>query len=294
MHDPEGVAFLQWCLPRLGLRWPGFRKVRRRVYTRVDRRLRELGLPGVAAYRTYLDGHPEEWPLLDALCWIPISRFYRDRAVFDYLAQEVLPGLARLATATGGGELRAWSVGCASGEEPYTLAIVWHERCARRFPALRLRIVATDVDPVGLARARRGCYQRSSLKDLPAELRDRAFSASGAELCVKPHYRSGIAFVEQDVRVAAPDERVHLVLCRNVAFTYFGDTVQREAVRRIEDRLLPGGALVVGRGESLPAGTGGFERWSPALGVYRRAEEAGAPAPQWGGGAAAAAPAGGG
>jgi hypothetical protein len=75
MRDPEGVAFLQWCLPRLGLRWPGFRKVRRRVYTRIDRRLKELGIPDVAAYRGYLDRHPEEWPVLGAFCRIPISRF---------------------------------------------------------------------------------------------------------------------------------------------------------------------------------------------------------------------------
>lgn len=270
VNDPEGVAFLQWCLPRLGLRWPGFRKVRRRVYRRVARRLQELGLPGVAAYRAYLDGHPEEWPVLDACCRIPISRFYRDRAVFECLGREVLPDLAGTAAAAGERELGAWSIGCASGEEPYTLAIVWHGRCAPRFPALRLRIVATDVDREGLARAERGCYAPSSLKDLPPELRAAAFTESGPELCVKPLYRSGIVFGEQDVRAAGPDERFHLVLCRNVAFTYFDEASQRETLRRIEDRLRPGGALVLGGGESLPAGAPGFEPWSTRLRVYRR------------------------
>jgi chemotaxis protein methyltransferase CheR len=271
VNDPEGVAFLQWCLPRLGLRWPGFRKVRRRVYKRVDRRLKDLGLPDLAAYRGYLDGHPAEWPVLDALCRIPISRFYRDRAVFEYLGRDVLPDLAEVATGAGDRELGAWSVGCASGEEPYTLAIVWHERCAPRVPALRLRIVATDVDRDGLGRAERGCYSPSSLKDLPAELRSSAFTESGPELCVKPRYRSGIVFVEQDVREAAPGERFHLVLCRNVAFTYFDEAAQRETLRRIEDRLVPGGALVLGGTESLPEGAARFEPWSARLRVYRRA-----------------------
>jgi chemotaxis protein methyltransferase CheR len=270
MRDPEGVAFLQWCLPRLGLRWPGFRKVRRRVYTRIDRRLRELGVPDVTAYRAYLEGHPEEWPVLGSFCRIPISRFYRDRAVFEYLGREVLPDLAATATAAGLGQLGAWSIGCASGEEPYTLAIVWRERCAPRFPALHLRIVATDVDRDGLARAQRGCYARSSFKDLPTELRAAALGESGTELCVAPPYRSGVVFLEQDVRAEVPPEQFHLVLCRNVAFTYFDEASQRETLRRIEDQLVPGGALVVGGTESLPAGATGFEPWSAKLRVYRR------------------------
>lgn len=286
MNDSEGVAFLQWCLPRLGLRWPGFRKVRRRVYKRIDRRMRVLGLRDVAAYRGYLDGHPEEWPVLDTFCRIPISRFYRDRAVFECLGGEVLPDLARIAMAAGDRELRAWSLGCAAGEEPYTLAVVWQERCAPRFPALSLRIVATDVDADGLARGARGCYPRGSLKDLPVDLLARAFIPSGQELCVKPQYRSGIVFLEQDVRAAAPPELFHLVLCRNVAFTYFDDARQREALRAIEERLVPGGALVVGSTESLPAGSKGFEPWSAGVRVYRRSvplvEEA-APAAERGG-----------
>jgi chemotaxis protein methyltransferase CheR len=186
-----------------------------------------------------------------------------------------LPELAGTATTAGDRELSAWSVGCASGEEPYTLAIVWHERCAPRFPALSLRIVATDVDRDGLARAERGCYSPSSLKDLPEELRSAAFTESGPELCVKPQYRSGIVLMEQDVRAAAPRERFHLVLCRNVAFTYFDEASQRETLRRIEDRLFPGGALVVGGTESLPAGAAGFEPWSARLRVYRRASPPG-------------------
>ena len=77
--DAEGVQFLQWCLPRLRLRWLGFRKVRRQVYKRILRRLKELGFSGVDEYRSYLEGHPAEWAVLEALCWISISRFYRDK-----------------------------------------------------------------------------------------------------------------------------------------------------------------------------------------------------------------------
>jgi len=270
MNDREGVEFVQWCLPRLNLRWPGFRKVRRQVYKRIDRRLKELGMPGVSAYRSYLEGHPDEWPVLDALCRVFISRFYRDKAVFQCLEGEVLPAMAGMALAAGQSELSAWSIGCACGEEPYTLAILWHVRCAPRFPALRLRLVATDVDPEVLARAARGCYPPSSAKDLPMDVRAGALVPSGREMCVKREYRSGIVFLRQDVRVVAPEEAFHLILCRNVAFTYFDDEKQRQTLRTIEDRLLPGGALVIGSTESLPAGATGFEPWSAKLGVYRR------------------------
>ena len=123
--DPAGVEFLQWCLPRMHLRWPGFRKVRRQVLKRINRRLQELGLPSVKAYQGYLEDHPVEWATLDSLCWISISRFYRDQSIFQYLENALLPRLARLVIGRGESELRCWSAGCAGGEEPYTLAIVW-------------------------------------------------------------------------------------------------------------------------------------------------------------------------
>ena len=95
MNDPELVRFLQWCLPKLGLRWAGFRKVRGTVRKRLNRRIRELKLPDLAAYRDRLEIDPCEWNWLEVMCRIPISRFYRDKAVYDFLAGEVLPACAQ-------------------------------------------------------------------------------------------------------------------------------------------------------------------------------------------------------
>src|SRR3989304_6160796 len=99
MKDTDCVAFLQWALPRLGLRWPGYRRVRGQVCKRIDRRIQTLALSGPAADKVYLSEHATEWAALDALCSIPISRFYRDRAVFDALGEQILPELAERATA---------------------------------------------------------------------------------------------------------------------------------------------------------------------------------------------------
>jgi chemotaxis methyl-accepting protein methylase len=84
MSDSQCVAFLKWALPRLGMRWAGYRKVRRQVCNRARRRASELGLSDLNAYRRYLEAHPGEWAVLDSLTPITISRFYRDHGTFDY------------------------------------------------------------------------------------------------------------------------------------------------------------------------------------------------------------------
>ncbi len=271
--DAEGVQFLQWCLPRLNLRWRGFRKVRRQVYKRINRRLQELGVPSIAAYRVYLEDHPGEWPVLDDFCRIGISRFYRDRSVFQYLEHEVLPQLAQLVIAGGEDEIRCWSAGCARGEEPYTLAIIWRHRLAMQFPTLGLRIVATDIDSQAIRRAERGCYRASSLKDLPTEWRSRAFVTIANELCLKDEYRPHVTFVVQDIREQEPEGLFHLILCRNLVFTYFDEALQRKTLQKLTARLAPGGGLVIGQLESLSDGPQGIQPWSTRWGVYRKSPD---------------------
>jgi chemotaxis protein methyltransferase CheR len=270
MKDEQCVSFLQWALPQLSLRWPGFRKVRGQVCKRVDRRMRELGLDRADDYRAWLEAHADEWLRLDAMCRITISRFYRDRAVFDTLAAEVLPALAAAATARGGRSLRAWSAGCGGGEEPYTLALLWRLRLESRFAGLRLEIVATDADPGQLQRARAGRYAAGTLRELPEDWRDRAFTRVDASYCLRPAYRRGIRFIEQDIRAAQPEGPFDLVLCRNLVFTYFDESRQRELLGRIAAVTEGGGALVLGAHEHLPGAAGGFAAWFASRGIYRR------------------------
>ena len=89
MQDAECVSFLQQSMPRLGLRWAGFRRVYHQVCKRLQRRLRVLDLADISAYRAYLEQHTEEWQVLDGLCRITISRFFRNRRLFDALATTV-------------------------------------------------------------------------------------------------------------------------------------------------------------------------------------------------------------
>jgi chemotaxis protein methyltransferase CheR len=264
------VTFLRWCLPRLELRWPGYRKVRRLVAKRLNRRLTELRLADLSAYRTLLMSAPEEWVRLDAICRIPISRFYRDRATFGVIARQLLPEAAATAGAGGDTALKCWSAGCASGEEPYTLVLAWRLCVVRDWSALGFTVIATDADETMIERAEAACYARSSLKDLPQEWLDRAFIRRGQLFCLAPEFRKGVELVLQDIRRSMPDGPFDLILCRNLVFTYFDEALQRRISEQLRERLRPGGFLVLGVHEVLPAGVRGFGLIAPNLPIYRR------------------------
>lgn len=268
MRDEACVAFLQWALPRLRMRWPRFRKVRGQVCKRLHRRIQRLELEDVSAYRRYLARHPEEWRVLDAMTRVTISRFYRDKGVFAHLVEEVLPELAQLARSRGADRLDVWSAGAGAGEEPYTLAIAWEMRLQPSFSDLRLRIVASDADANQCRRAREACYPPSSLKELPAGWRGTAFTRRAENYCLKPEFRRNVEFRVEDIRESTPPGPFDLVLCRNLVFTYFDEELQRTALERIGAVMHPGAALVLGIHERLPEGAT-FRAWDEHLGIYR-------------------------
>ena len=270
MTDQTFVDFLRWSLPQLGLRWPGYRKVCRLVAKRLNRRLAELGLTDLAAYRRLLVEQPSEWARFDALCRIPISRFYRDRGVFDAIVGHILPEAAALAVARGDDKLGCWSAGCASGEEPYTLVLAWRFCVAERWPSLGLAVIATDAEETMIERAKAACYGRSSLKDLPEVWRERAFARQGPLFCLAAEFRRDVEFALQDIRKRMPDGPFDVVLCRNLVFTYFDETQQRRTLERLKGRISPGGFLVLGSHEALPPDGGSFAPFVPNLPIYRR------------------------
>jgi chemotaxis protein methyltransferase CheR len=213
--------------------------------------MRDLGLKDYSAYQARLEADPSEWQILDECCHITISRFFRDRGIFEVVRRLVLPDIAVRAKREGR-TAEGWSAGCASGEEPYTLKILWDIEIARVFPAVPLSIVATDVDDAMLARAREGCFEATSLHELQPPLIERAFDRIGTRYCVKPEHRAGIEFFDQDLRTEMPSRHFDLILCRYVAFTYFAEPLQRKVLAGMLERLWPHGYLVIGAHEQLP------------------------------------------
>lgn len=269
-EDPQWIAFLQWALPQLRMRWSGFRKVHTQVCKRVQKRLQSLQLVDPDDYRDYLQQHPEEWWVLDTLCRITISRFYRDKGIYGLLADRIIPGLVEQIRRAGHNQLHIWSAGCSSGEEPYSLALLWVLQLQQRCPDITLRILATDIDPQLLQRARTACYPFSSLKYLAAGWRESAFAASAGRYCLQASFKRQVLFVEHDVRGPVPATALQLILCRNLVYTYYDEDLQREITQRLVDALQPGGLLVLGSHETLPGDVPGLTPLSCHRAIYKK------------------------
>lgn len=266
MRDTECVEFLQWALPRMGMRWSGLRRVRRQVCRRVAYRVAELGLSDTNAYRGVLAREPGEWELLARLCRVTISRFMRDRELWFGLGRVVLPALLDRQRERDQ-PLRCWSAGCASGEEPYSLLLVW-DRLVRPGNAGRgICVVATDIDEQVLGRARRGCYGAGSLREVPASWREQCFQVRHGEYCLRREFLEAVTLLHQDVRSQSPPGPFDAILCRNLVLTYFSTYWQQRILARMRDGLVPGGVLVVGSHERL-AQEAGFSPWPGLRGVY--------------------------
>jgi chemotaxis protein methyltransferase CheR len=255
MRDDDCIRFLQEVLPELGYRWKGFRKVRKQVCKRIQQRFRELNLSDLSSYRQHLDIHKQEEKILDFLCNITISRFYRDKGVFDRMKTEILPLLAETTAQNHLKHLRCWSVGCCSGEEAFTLQIIWKLSVLPQVLLdIPLQITATDRDASLIERAKKGIYPMGSLKDMPPEWKALAFVSKERTYHIKEVYQKDVQFLEQDIRKDLPKGEFELILCRNLVFTYFEDDLQQETFTRMMTKLKPGGFLVVGIHESIPEG----------------------------------------
>ena len=166
--------------------------------------------------------------------------------------------------------LRAWSAGCAGGEEPYTLALVWQLDVGARFPGLGLEIVATDGDPHALERARRACYRESTLKDVPPAWRTAAFERRGDLYCLHDQFRASVAFGCEDIRRATPPGLFDLILCRNLVYTYFDKTAQTSVTEALQERLVPNGVLLVGTHERIDEPPADLAPCADCRGAYVR------------------------
>ena len=224
----------------------------------------EISITSLGGYREHLINNPGEWNYLRHCCRVTISRFYRDRAVFNALRWKVIPDLHKHDPKTH--TLLAWSCGCASGEEPYTLCMISEQLGRGRLP---LEIVATDVDQKLLERAEAGFFGASSLRELPSVWKDRYFDLQEDQYQIAGRLKTPITWLQQDVLEKMPKGPFDLVLCRYLVFTYFDLDLQAEVLSQIASSMKPGGALVLGQMEELPP-TEDFAPRIESLKIFRR------------------------
>lgn len=253
-------TFARRALPEFDLNW---RKYRRRQSRRaVAERMNELGMPEYGDYLAYLRTRPDEAELLIRRMRVTVTRFFRDRDCWEALAAETLPKLAVLAE----DRLRALSVGCAGGEEPYSLAMLWKERFEADYPDTTLEILALDMDRPSLDRARAGLYPPGSLKEADPLLRRKHFVPENGMMRLDASIRGMVTFERRDVALESLPGGFDLVLCRYLFFTYFTGERLRRAAERLRDSLKPGGLLMTGRKEEVPSDLSDYFTPLPAAG----------------------------
>lgn len=242
-------------LDHFALSWAGYRRVRRGVKKRLVRHMQDGGRRSVDDYLRWLEANREAAETARELLTVSISRFYRDRPLWEALENSLLPKLACTSRIELAGEraIRAWSAGCACGEEVYSLRIAW-ERARKRFPAMPpLEVWATDMNPAVLEKARNAVYGPSSLKGLPGGMVDESFNREPAGFAIREGLRQGIHWMVHDFTAEAPPcARLDFVLLRNNLLTYFEMPVRNRVLPRIIHTLRIGGLLIVGDREELP------------------------------------------
>lgn len=246
MNDQQFRRLLEY----FNLSWNGYRKVRKGVKKRVRRHMLDVRANSMDAYLHTLESHPVLREECLCLMTVSISRFFRDREVWNVLENKIIPGFA----AGARGAFRVWSAGCGCGEEVYSFKILWKRLEDRSAGLPRLALMGSDMNASYLSRARAGIYPESSLRSIPEQNRARFFNhlEGNAEYQVKPLLKKGIHWVQQDFHAETPSPGFHIIFLRNNLLTYEGAERRKHTFSRIVETLAPGGFLIIGSHESLP------------------------------------------
>ncbi|MEW6377176.1 MAG: protein-glutamate O-methyltransferase CheR [Thermodesulfobacteriota bacterium] len=244
MHFDE---FLREVTPLLGLQWRPFQ--RRGIRRKVEHRIAQVGLSKFEDYLLKIKNDPEEQSHLSKFLAVTISRFFRDREVFSTIENFLIPTIIKNRNE---GHLKIWSIGCASGEEPYSICLLWKERFEKTWPQIHLSILATDVNENLIERAKEGKYKKSSVKEVPEEVLRDFFKIDNGFYVLDRAIREGVEFRKHHIINEEPFSGMDMVFCRNLAFTYFSKECQVDVLKKIALSLKDKGCLVIGKDEALP------------------------------------------
>jgi len=238
------------------------------IKRRLAVRLRARGVDSYQAYGQLLDD--EEYDrLFDALT-INFTCFFRDPSAFIVLRDEVLRPMLKTRAQRGWRRFSAWSAGCASGEEPYSLAILLHQLLGAQIKTWRIRILGTDLDEQVLERAQQGVYGPFSFRGTQWPDLDRFFEASDSGCALIPEVKALVQFRRHDLMADPPPGQFDLILCRNVLI-YFQRAQQVQICATFHRALKREGVLVLGKTEILPVEVASlFEAIEMRERIYRK------------------------
>lgn len=215
---------------------------------RIRKRMQAVRADSYAEYIAYLEREPDELTQFFNTVLINVTAFFRDGAPWEYLATELLPRL--LDRKQPGSPIRAWSAGCATGEEAYTLAIILTEALGPEEFRDRVKIYATDIDDDALAKARQAVYDAKQVAGLPVHILERYFEPVDGKYMFRKDLRRAVIFGRNDLIQDAPISRIDLLVSRNTLM-YFNAQTQTKILARFHFTLNEGGYLILGRSETL-------------------------------------------
>jgi two-component system, chemotaxis family, CheB/CheR fusion protein len=240
---------------------------------RIQRRMAIHDISELELYRDLLRNSPQEIDLLFNELLIGVTSFFRDPAFWDHLKGEVLPELMARRNTTE--ELRAWVIGCSTGEEAYSLAMVFAETTQRhpQFGSRTMKIFASDLSSDAIATARRGQYPAAIAEAVSAERLQRFFSKNGTHFQINKDIRDMVLFAHHDVVLDPPFTRLDLITCRNLLI-YFDASLQRRLIPLFHYILRPGGVLGLGTSETAGRFNQLFNPINAKLRTYLRRDAA--------------------
>ena len=235
------------------------------IYRRIERRMGIHQIESIADYVRFLQDNPHETELLFKELLIGVTNFFRDPEVWAVLREKVIPGL--LASRPSGGSIRAWVAGCSTGEEAYSLAIVFREVLeATNLPGrYQMQIFATDLDRDAIDMARQGLYPANIVADVSPDRLKRFFVQDDRGWRISHEIREMVVFAPQNVIMDPPFTRIDLLVCRNVMI-YWEQELQKKLLPLFHYSLNSGGILFLGSAETIGSFTDLFE---PVVGNVR-------------------------
>jgi two-component system CheB/CheR fusion protein len=235
---------------------------------RIQRRIGMQGLPAgaIGRYRDELARNPEECRLLAEDLLINVTSFFRDKAVFELLEREIVPDL--VGKQPPNQALRIWVVGCSTGEEAYSLAMVFRDAIMASRRDIKLQIFASDIDAEAIAVGREGFYPLSIRDEIPADRLAHYFIAEENGYRVTSGLRGSVVFTVQDVLSDPPFSRMDMVSCRNLLI-YLKPEAQTKVISLFHFALRENGILMLGMAETVGSAQDRFGVLHKAERLYR-------------------------
>ena len=269
--EPAFEALLEYIRTNRGFDFTGYK--RQSLKRRFAKRMQSLRIEGHEEYRHYLAEHSDEFERLFNTILINVTGFFRDAPAWQYIQEEIVPEIAR---ARAGEGIRVWSTGCASGEEAYTLAIVFAEVLGMEAFRNRVKIYATDVDEEALAEGRHASYSVDRVEHLPAELLERYFERTEQRYLFRADLRRCVIFGRHDLVKDPPISKIDLLSSRNTLM-YFTSDAQTRILANFNFALQPEGYLFLGKSEVLLTRSTLFAPVDVKRRIFRRASTRAAP-----------------